>query len=143
MWNSSLAFLLLEREDFRVQLTVLVLDRDPLLLQSVGRILRPHRVLQATGGLLGLTYLRSGQRVDGVLAGVDLGGLTGPEVLMELSLEYPELATRFAFMAPHSAMLASEGVPILGRPPNPEALRAWTATLRREDPRVQNRRLYS
>lgn len=126
-----------------VQLTLLAMDRDPLLLQSVSRILRPHRVLQANSGLLGLTYLRSGQRVDGVLAGVDLGGLSGPEVLLELSLEYPELAERFAFLAEYTADLALEGVPILGRPPRPEALRTWTATLSGLSPQLQNRRLHS
>lgn len=113
----------------KVHLTLLALDRDPLLLQSIGRHLRPHRVLQATGGLLGLTILRSGQRVDGVLAGVDLGGLSGPEVLLELAQEYPELADRFAFLAPYSERLASQGVPILGRPPSAEALGAWVHSL--------------
>lgn len=126
-----------------MQLTLLAIDRDPLLLQSIGRILRPHRVLQATGGLLGMTLLRSGQRVDGVLAGLDLGGLSGPEVLLELSSEYPELAKRFAFLAPHSPELAKEGVPILGRPPDPAALCQWGVSLLEHRPQGQIRRLYS
>lgn len=108
-----------------MRLTLLALDRDPLLLQSVSRALRPHRVLQATGGLLGLTLVRSGQKVDGVLAGVDLGGLSGPEVLLELAQEYPELADRFAFLAPYSQALAEQGVPILGRPPTQQAMDDW------------------
>ncbi|MFT5584166.1 MAG: hypothetical protein ACI9VR_001751 [Cognaticolwellia sp.] len=126
-----------------MQLTLLAIDRDPLLLQSVGRILRPHRVLQTTGGLLGMTILRSGQRVGGVLAGLDLGGLSGLEVLLELSLEYPDLAKRFAFLAPHSHQLAIEGVPILGRPPDPAALVQWSVSPRGRLPQSQIRHLHS
>jgi hypothetical protein len=90
-----------------------------------------------------MTILRSGQRVDGVLAGVDLGGLSGPEVLLDLSLEYPELAMRFAFLAPHSPKLAMERVPILGRPPDPSALQAWTTSLQEHRPQGQFQRLHT
>ena len=138
-----LAFLLRRPDYALVELTLLAIDRDPMLLQSVSRILRPHRILQATGGLLGMTLLRSGQRVDGVLAGLDLGGLSGPEVLLELSLEYPELAQRFAFLAEPSEALAMEGVPILGRPPDPRALLQWCHSLAVTSPRAKIRRPHS
>ena len=110
-------------------LTLLIIDRDPLLLQQVARQLRPHRVLQATSGLLGMTVIRSGQHVDGVLASVDLSGMTGMEVLGALHEEYPELAPRFAYLASPTPQLLQDGAPLLGRPPSTEALLRWSEGL--------------
>ncbi|MEM9068688.1 MAG: ATP-binding protein, partial [Myxococcota bacterium] len=106
---------------------VLVVDDDPMVLRTISRALRRHRVDTTSDPEEGLVRLET-ETYDIVLCDIMMPNITGIEVYQRSAERDAELATRFLFMtggafSPESqAFLQSKERPLLFKPFRSEEL---------------------
>jgi CheY-like chemotaxis protein len=110
---------------------VLVVDDEPLLARALQRLLREHEVVVCTNGRQALDHIVVGERFDAILSDVAMPGMSGCELYEEIRRRAPEQSDRFVFLTGDSderrnkGFLASYGRPVLDKPFDPRALRAY------------------
>ena len=78
---------------------VLVVDDDPLVRRSLGRLLRMHAVALAKDGNEALALIRSGTTFDAILCDLNMPGMSGRTLHATIEALLPELARRIVFMS--------------------------------------------
>jgi CheY-like chemotaxis protein len=74
---------------------VLVIDDDEMVRRSIVRALRrKYTITELRDAESALSLIRSGTRFDSILCDLNLEGMSGRELLMELRLLYPDQARR-------------------------------------------------
>lgn len=78
---------------------ILVIDDEPLLGRTLSFMLEEnHDVVVVEGGAAALAQLGADARFDLVLCDLDMPGVNGSTVHMQVARTYPELITRFVLM---------------------------------------------
>ena len=79
--------------------SILIVDDDPLVGSSIGRLLRrSHEVIIANSGLAALERLDSGVEFDLVLCDLMMPDMTGMDFYGRVHELFPEVTERFVFM---------------------------------------------
>ncbi|MEZ4375929.1 MAG: histidine kinase N-terminal 7TM domain-containing protein [Polyangiaceae bacterium] len=110
------------------RLRILLVDDDPLVGRAVGRMLREHHIVVASGGSQALE-LSETTPFDVLLCDVMMPEMTGPDLRAALERRGSALAQRTVFMTggtftEHSReALEASGAPVLDKPISPERLR--------------------
>ena len=101
---------------------VLIVDDDPLILASLGRVLREeHEVETSLGGDAAIERLRRGERFDLILCDVTMPRMSGLDLLETLERDFPEQVDAVVFMSggvseDDRARLAARSMGYVGRP---------------------------
>ena len=110
-------------------LRLLLIDDEPAVRTSVGRMLEPgYRVVLASGVAEALALLASGERFDLVLCDVMMAGGGGEQLYRELASRSASLARRLVFFtggattAEAQRFLREQNQPVLYKPLDPEQL---------------------
>jgi PAS domain S-box-containing protein len=117
-----------ERAEPRGPLRVLLVDDDPILLESIPPLLesRGHRVTAVPRGEEALTLLEQGLEVDLVVLDHNMPGLTGAETLVKIRECRPGLpvilATGFVDGSTEAVVAGLPGVRVLNKPYRMEEL---------------------
>ncbi len=77
---------------------VLVIDDDPIIGTSLGRILRDHDVIAVRSGRAALAHLAEDRDIDVILCDVMMPEMTGMELHAELARIAPHLIDRMVFI---------------------------------------------
>lgn len=124
--GESGAFLM---EDDSDKYRVLVIDREARLGRPVSRILsKEYEVISQRNGRDALAVIDDGERVDAVLCDADIPDMRCLELFRNIQRVAPHLIERVAFIVEDDfdddrEQLESEGVPLFGKPLQPDALR--------------------
>lgn len=116
-----------------VRARVLIVDDDPMVGRALRRILSAHDVEHVGSGHDALARFDAGARYDLVLCDLMMPEMNGPDLHRALAAIAPEVLSRFAFLTGGActpeleAYLASSGVPVLEKPVDAAALRAFVA----------------
>ena len=76
---------------------ILIIDDDALVVRALARMLRAHEVLAATSAKEALAMIRAGRNFDVILCDLNMPGMTGRELYLELEECAPDEAARVVF----------------------------------------------
>lgn len=80
------------------RLNVLLVDDEPLMGETVRRVLAEHQLTAVTSGRRALELLSSGHRFDVVLCDLMMPEMTGQQLYGELAQRFPDVAERVVFV---------------------------------------------
>lgn len=98
--NTSFALLPDEEGcDVLGEASILVVDDEPSLINSLRRVLRQVRSFSAaSSGRVALEQIQAGERPDLILCDLMMSDISGVDLFEALSADYPELADRMLFI---------------------------------------------
>ena len=121
-------------------LRILLIDDDELILRLLRRILKSHRLTQASSGLEAIDLLAKHSDFDAILCDLMMPGTTGIDVYDKVQESDPELASRFVFISggvfgdAMEERLSHLDRPVLSKPIDREMLRETLSSLPRSSP---------